>query len=341
MEIDVYKEWLGIPEGPRPPDHYQLLRLKQFEDSADKIRANYKKLNGHVRKYATGQYSEKSQDVLNELAKAMLCLTDHERKHEYDRLMGREFEEEETGPQPMEVLLLQRGHISQPQLDQAKGHAESTGLEMRDVLVQLKMVDATLAAQTLAEEVGLSFVDLTELTPEDDVLDRTPRQMVKQHSILPLFIDDDVLLVACANPLGNDTEEELRLRFDLPVRTVLAAPRAIDQAIAKYYAPGLRNEAAAAPTPTKGPKKPGEKKGPTPPKPSKPQGRLQGEELKEQRKKNRMLSLIGFCWSIVAAYMIWNFVGKNQLFTATSAGLFLGIPGITAAALYVTLWNKD
>ena len=29
-EIDVYKEWLGIPEGDRPPDHYQLLRLVQF-----------------------------------------------------------------------------------------------------------------------------------------------------------------------------------------------------------------------------------------------------------------------------------------------------------------------
>ena len=40
MAIDVYKEWLGIPEGPRPPDHYQLLRLVQFEDAVDKIRGN-------------------------------------------------------------------------------------------------------------------------------------------------------------------------------------------------------------------------------------------------------------------------------------------------------------
>ena len=33
MALDVYKDWLGIPEGPRPPDHYQLLRLVQFEDA--------------------------------------------------------------------------------------------------------------------------------------------------------------------------------------------------------------------------------------------------------------------------------------------------------------------
>ena len=89
MAIDVYKEWLGIPEGQRPPDHYQLLRLVQFEDSLEKVRKNYKKLNGHVRKYATGQYSNQSQTLLNELAKAMLCLTDEELKLEYDRSLGR------------------------------------------------------------------------------------------------------------------------------------------------------------------------------------------------------------------------------------------------------------
>ena len=78
--LDVYKSWLGIPEGPRPPGHYELLRLVEFEDDPEKIRANYKKLNAHVRKYASGQYSLRSQELLNELAKAMLCLTDPERQ---------------------------------------------------------------------------------------------------------------------------------------------------------------------------------------------------------------------------------------------------------------------
>ena len=82
MLMDVYKEWLGIPEGPRPPDHYSLLRLVKFEDDETRIRKNYTKLNGHVRKYATGQYSVQSQDLLNELAKAMLCLTDKQRKRD-------------------------------------------------------------------------------------------------------------------------------------------------------------------------------------------------------------------------------------------------------------------
>ena len=107
MAIDVYKEWLGIPEGQRPPDHYQLLRLVQFEDDPDKVRKNYKKLNGHVRKYATGQYSNESQTLLNELAKAMLCLTDSELKLDYDKTQGREIDDRDatTGRRPLTAYL--------------------------------------------------------------------------------------------------------------------------------------------------------------------------------------------------------------------------------------------
>ena len=101
MELDVYKDWLGIADGPRPPDHYTLLRLVKFEDDPQKVRNNYRKLNGHVRKYASGQYSVQSQDLLNELAKAMLLLTDPERKRDYDESQGRVFEEDESASQPM------------------------------------------------------------------------------------------------------------------------------------------------------------------------------------------------------------------------------------------------
>ena len=56
--LDVYRDWLQIPEKTRPLNHYQLLRLKQFEDDAGKIREHYRKLNGHVRKFAAGEFNK-------------------------------------------------------------------------------------------------------------------------------------------------------------------------------------------------------------------------------------------------------------------------------------------
>lgn len=154
MPIDVYKEWLGIPEGPRPPDYYALLRLVQFEDDVDKIRKNYKKLNGHVRKYATGDYSVESQDLLNELAKAMLCLTDSERKQEYDRGQGREIDDRDaaTGRRPVTAYLADQGVLSAEQVQAVKTHAEKTGLSLRDSVVQLKLADAETVARAWASE---------------------------------------------------------------------------------------------------------------------------------------------------------------------------------------------
>lgn len=341
MAIDVYKEWLGIPEGPRPPDHYSLLRLKQFEDAPDKIRANYKKLNAHVRKYATGQYSVESQGLLNELAKAMLCLTDLERKKEYDRGQGREFEEDqEGGRKTMGQLLIEQGVISDGQLKEATSHAEKLGLEMRDSLVQLKMVDATIAAQALAQELGLPYVDLADMHPDDAVLDQVPRETVKQHSILPLFIDEEVLLVACTSLIGPELEDELRMRFNIPIRTALAAPQAINQGISKYYAPGMRN-AAPEPAPAADGKE--KKKGKEKAKPAaaaKPQATRKTALTPEEIKQRKQYGGIAFCWSFVLGYVLdWYVVSPGRL-DGMSAVFFGLIPAITGAIVWVTCFKK-
>ncbi len=56
------------------------------------------------------------------------------------------------------------------------------------------------------------------------------------------MVDGGTLLMASPNPLDPDVEEELRLRFGMPVRTVLCTPAGINEAVAKYYP----KEAAAA-----------------------------------------------------------------------------------------------
>jgi hypothetical protein len=341
LAIDVYKEWLGIPEGPRPPDHYQLLRLVQFEDSVDKIRGNYKKLNAHVKKYATGQYANESQALLNELAKGMLCLTDLERKREYDQGLGREFEEEAKGPVTIDQILLEQKHVSPDQVKEARGHAERTGLELRDSFVQLKMVAPEIAAQALAQELGLPYVDLADMLPDDEVLDQVPKSTVKQHSILPLFIDQGVLLVACVREIEHELEDELRLRFNVPIRPVLAAPLAINQAIAKYYATGARNERAAqAAVKESGKKENGKTKKAEPaakPKPARRRGPKTPEEVSEGRK----IGIVIVNFSFVIAYLLDAFVmTPGTYFDKWTFILFLGIPGITALIVWQIYWKN-
>lgn len=302
MAIDVYKDWLGIPEQFRPPNHYQLLRLVDFEDDPDKIQAHYKKLNGHVRKYATGQYSIESQDLLNELAKAMLCLTDTGRKREYDESLGREFDESDLdGELTIGEILVRDGKLSRDQLSEVEEFADRRGLTIRDAVVQMKLVDADSSARAMAEELGRPFVDLNELLPDDAVLDQVPRNVVKRHAIIPLFVDDDLLLVACRDEPEPELEDEIRLRFGIPMRAVIATPLSVNQAIAKYYAPGVRDEAASDAN-VAGKKSKGEKKAAA----DKPKRKseMSAEELRQQK----MIGIIILCWSFAGAYLIDNFL---------------------------------
>lgn len=309
--IDVYKEWLGIPEGPRPPDHYQLLRLVQFEDDPDKIRKNYKKLNAHVRKYATGKYSVESQDLLNEIAKAMLCLTDEESKQEYDRGLGRVIDDrDESGRRPMTSYLQDEGVISADQAKEAKNHAERTGLTVRDAIVQLKMADHETAARAYANELGHAYVDLSDLVPENDALDMVPKMVVRRHNCLPLFVDEHAVVVACVDEPDTELEDEIRLRFSKPIRPVIASGKAINQAIAANYAEGMRKE-IAAPVATKGKAKKGSAAADTVQETRKEPKAPLTEEEKQQRKQ---LGYIFMSWSFIGFAMLDTFVLWDRVY---------------------------
>lgn len=337
QDIDVYKEWLGIPEGPRPPDHYTLLRLVQFEDDEQKVRRNYTRLNAHVRKYATGQYAVRSQELLNELAKAMLCLTDPQRKREYDKSLGREIEEAEELRKSLGRVLIDEGRITAEQLKEAEGFAMARGLSMRDAVVQMKLADAETAARAYAQELGYSYLDLSQTAPDDSMLDKVPRSFVKRNSLVPLFEDEGMLLVACVHDPPPDVEEELRLRYEMSVRPVIATPLAVNQAIARYYAPGMRDEAAApsakdqAGKPAKA-RKTREK--------AKPKAKPVGELTDEERRNKKFIAVIVACWVTIGAGLIDSYVLLPRGISV-AMGYFLTLFVAPLAALYVFFtWKK-
>ena len=326
--VNVYADWLKIPpkalppEGP--PDHYTLLKLKKFEDNPEKVRASYRKLNTHVRGYAAGEFAEESQQLLNELAKAMLALTDEDRKRDYDASLGREFKEEKNalGRVPMGRLLVKADKISREQLTEAEEFADARGLELRDALVQMKLVPAKLAYRAYAKEQGLSYADLSELAPDEDVLAQFPKATAKRHGVLPLIADDDAVLVATCSAITPDMEEELRLRYGKPPKPVVVTPAEMTQAITRYYTSDVAEASAA------GPAKATAKK-----------SKVAFDQLDEgQRKERRQLGIIAICWAIVVPAVACYFLMSDPGYVwPILAGLIGG--GLAAAWAFLIYWK--
>jgi hypothetical protein len=334
VALDVYKDWLGIPDGPRPPDHYQLLRLVRFEDDSQKVQNNYRRLNAHVRKYASGQYSVQSQELLNELAKVMLCLTDPDRKRAYDESLGRVFEEPADGFRsvPIEEVLRKEGTLTSAQVKEVSSFAEARGLTFRDAVVQMKLTDPETAAKALAASLRLPYVDLAVTVPDITVLEQLPRKVARRHSIVPLFVDDGMVLVACIDEPDHELLEELQLRYEMPAKAVISTPLAINQALTQYYVAG-RDDDSAAPTKGNGSKKKAAPKAKKekPAEPRKNMAQLSSGEA-QQRKLVGVLIIV---WTAIISGLIDNYVLRPMLAPTWWLFLLLTFVTVPASIFYV------
>jgi formylglycine-generating enzyme required for sulfatase activity/serine/threonine protein kinase len=81
---DPYYQWLGIPPKDQPPNHYRLLGVEQFESNLDVIASAAERQTAHLRTFQLGKYSDLSQRLLNEVAKAKVCLLNPAKKAAYD-----------------------------------------------------------------------------------------------------------------------------------------------------------------------------------------------------------------------------------------------------------------
>jgi general secretion pathway protein E/type IV pilus assembly protein PilB len=109
-------------------------------------------------------------------------------------------------------------------------------------------VTATVVSEGLASEavflaalgkaLGLQFRELDATTIETAVLEKLPTKAVFQHNVLPVAIENGVLLVAASDPFSPGLTDSLRLASGMRVRLVLAASADIARTAKKRYGVG-------------------------------------------------------------------------------------------------------
>jgi MshEN domain len=327
MPLDVYRDWLKITETARPLNHYQLLRLKLFEDNPAKVREHYRAMNSHVRKFAAGEFAKQSQDLLNELARAMLCLTDSQRKAEYDVTLGRKDAKVGTKGRTFEQILLATKVVDQSALDKARNFAKAIGVDVRDALVQQKLAKYDEVLPAYAESIGLPYLDLTDVPLNPQLIAGVPPMMARQHSCVPVLVDGKELLMASPNPLDPNVEEELRLRFSMSVRTVLCSPANINDVIAKH----IPRDAAAEPAPVQAAAVAAPVAAPAAAAPAvKPTGPMTDEE-KKQRRDLSIIATFG-TGMVLTNVLIWG-LGWKTIGSVLLAGIIGFLIGAAAGGI--------
>ena len=98
--------------------------------------------------------------------------------------------------------------------------------------------------------VGQAFdwetIELSKLEPTKEALFKISSKVASQHPVMPINVEDNVLVVATSDPFRNDLLNAVRFAAQCPVRFVLAPSDDITKAFEKYYGVGAETIDALA-----------------------------------------------------------------------------------------------
>lgn len=119
-------------------------------------------------------------------------------------------------------LLVEKGNITDEQLQQALTTQAESGGKLGQILVSLELVDETTMLMTLAEKIGIPFVDLIHHNIDKTLIDLLPANYARRFRSIILGKDKDgKIIVGMANPLDLLTYDELISIIKQPISLVL------------------------------------------------------------------------------------------------------------------------
>jgi type IV pilus assembly protein PilB len=126
-------------------------------------------------------------------------------------------------------LLVERGLISETQLRDALEEQKRTGHRklLGEILIELSIVSEEQVVEALASAYGVPYAKLTPRLADPRVTERLPRDFIDTHSVLPLFLVDNLLTVAVSEPANLFLTEEIERLSGCDVQIVASTSRDI------------------------------------------------------------------------------------------------------------------
>lgn len=179
-------------------------------------------------------------------------------------------------------LLLERGYITQAQLEEGLAHQRQTRQRLGVALVQKGFIAESQLAKALSEATGFREVDLNTLQPEWAAIHTLRATFCEANDLFPYGMETAPdgkkrLLVAMSDPLNLPALEEIEFTTGLKVSARIAPLTAVRAAILRYY---HRKGPDGQPVPPPAPAAP--EKAAAPPPPQEDEEIIEGEVLDDE-----------------------------------------------------------
>ena len=133
-------------------------------------------------------------------------------------------------------LLVEAGLITPTQLQETLRHQRIAGGRMGSNLVGMGILSEASLMDFLARQTGVPRMDLKQLDVSVALLEKIPRRLAEQMTILPVaFKEPKSLVLAMADPMDLNAIDSARFASGMTIEPVVAAHTALKQAIQDQY----------------------------------------------------------------------------------------------------------
>lgn len=108
-------------------------------------------------------------------------------------------------------------------------------------LVETGKVSWSRITSALSLEFDMPVIDVTQVSPSEEILRLISRDQAESRNILPLQMDGTGLLVAVSDPLDTETLDSLSRLLKLVITARLASPDELKEAVSRCYNGGQVN----------------------------------------------------------------------------------------------------
>ena len=132
-------------------------------------------------------------------------------------------------------MLIEENLITAEQLDKALELQRRQGGKLSDILLRQGLVKAEELVAVLSVQLNVPLIDLKRHKVQPEALRLIPEDMARKHTLIPLDIVGDSLIVVMADPEDIRTIEDIKAQSRMRVEVALGIPSDIEQAIALNY----------------------------------------------------------------------------------------------------------
>jgi type IV pilus assembly protein PilB len=135
---------------------------------------------------------------------------------------------------PLGHILVERGLISQAQLDDAEEEHAQLGGSLGRILIDRDMVSEKDLVAALTTQIGMEFADLKDTDIDARAATMVSESLMRRHTVIPIRVTDGKLIVATSDPSNVVALDDIRTMTGMDVDPVVSTKDDILEAIGKY-----------------------------------------------------------------------------------------------------------